>query len=115
MSSKSSTDADISLLKQSISHLDNVLSSLESLAKSKPWSKLGYFDATQHDTIEHLYFRFLVSRGVLVSLALPQGNSTDNSLKNALEKAESLLMKKVPLLIILYIIHYGLRLYYLQH
>ena len=90
MSNKSSTDADISLLRQSISHLDNVLSSLESLAKSKPWSKLGYFDATQHDNIEHLYFRFLVSRGVLVSLALPQGNnSTDNSLQNALEKAES--------------------------
>ena len=90
MSSKSSTDTDISLLRQSISHLDNVLSSLESLAKSKPWSKLGYFDATQHDKIEHLYFRFLVSRGVLVSLALPQGNnSTDNSLRNALEKAES--------------------------
>jgi len=90
MSNKSSTDADISLLRQSILHLDNVLSSLESLAKSKPWSKLSYFDATQHDTIEHLYFRFLVSRGVLVSLALPQGiSSTDNSLQCALEKAES--------------------------
>ena len=88
--------ADISLLKQSKNHLETVLSSLESLAVIAPWKDLGYFDSSHHDKIEHLLFRFLVSRGVLVSLALHQGKShaldSDSSgdvLQRALARAES--------------------------
>ncbi len=96
-----SVSADISLLKQSTTHLENVLSSFEALASSSaPWKSLGYFDSKQHDIIEHLLFRFLVSRGVLVSLALQESeagnepasssnNGSDNILQNALARAES--------------------------
>lgn len=92
--SSSSIDSDISLLKQCTSHLDSVLSSLVQLASDAPWSKLGYFDATQHDEIEHLFFRFLVSRRVLVSLALHQKTATHDNpkegdvLQHALTRAD---------------------------
>lgn len=93
-----SVDADISLLKQSTNHLDSVLKSLESIAADAPWKDLGYFDSSQHDKIEHLFFRFMVSRGVLVSLALHAGdghqvltpnNSNGDVLQSALARAES--------------------------
>ncbi|KAL7525961.1 hypothetical protein ACHAWF_001583, partial [Thalassiosira exigua] len=92
--------ANTSLLNQSIDHISNVISSFESLDSDAPWSKLGYFDATQHDAIEHLFFRFLVSRRVLVSLALQENtpssrtnggdeSSKGDDLQRALARAES--------------------------
>ena len=104
----SDIDSDISLLQQSVNHLEVVLASFEELAVSAPWKELGYFDSKQHDQIEHLLFRFLVSRGVLVSLALHKdkksnvggqqhstatspgnNNSNDHVLQSALAHAES--------------------------
>ena len=92
-----SVNSDISLLKQSTNHLESVLKSLESIAADAPWKDLGYFDSSQHDKIEHLFFRFMISRGVLVSLALHAGdgqvltpnNSKNDVLQSALARAES--------------------------
>ena len=100
--------SDISLLQQSVNHLEVVLSSFEAFAVSAPWKELGYFDSTNHNRIEHLLFRFLVSRGVLLSLALNEdknryvggqqhstatltrhNNSDDHVLQSALAHAES--------------------------
>ena len=64
---------DTSLLRQSVDHISKVITLLETLAPGAPWSELGYFDASRHDEIEHLFFRFLASQRVLVSLALREG------------------------------------------
>lgn len=70
--------ADISLLNQSVEHISSVITSLETLGKEKPWDQLGYFDTVHHNEIEHLFFRFLISRRILVSLALHE-SGTDSS------------------------------------
>jgi hypothetical protein len=77
-----SITADISLLNQSIEHISSVITSLETLGKEKPWSQLGYFDAARDDEIEHLFFRFLISRRVLVSLALHESNTASHQQQN---------------------------------
>ena len=71
-------DADIALLEQSIHYLDKVISSANSLATNAAWTAFGYFDAAQHEAIEHLFFRFLVSRRVLVSIALQENRSANH-------------------------------------
>ncbi|OEU22147.1 hypothetical protein FRACYDRAFT_232300 [Fragilariopsis cylindrus CCMP1102] len=70
---------ELNLLKESMDQLEKVTNSLEVLAADAPWSELRYFDAKQHNEIEYLFFRFLVSRRVLISLAQQQQQQTSSS------------------------------------
>ena len=70
---------ELNLLKESMDQLEKVTNSLEVLAADAPWSELKYFDAKQHNEIEYLFFRFLVSRRVLVSLAQQQQQQQQTS------------------------------------
>jgi hypothetical protein len=83
---------ELNLLKESMDQLEKVTNSLEVLAAEAPWSELKYFDSKQHNEIEYLFFRFLVSRRVLVSLAQQQleqqqqTSSSDSSYTNEYNK-----------------------------
>jgi len=60
---------DGTLLQTARAQLELVVTQLEHMAVAHPWSAVGYFEAADHNRMEHFFFRFLVSRQVLVSLA----------------------------------------------
>ena len=60
---------ELTLLRTAMAQLETVVTQLEQMAVAQPWSAVGYFEAADHTRMEHFFFRFLVSRQVLVSLA----------------------------------------------
>lgn len=61
--------ADLRTLASCSKHLDELSLELQQFAKAAPWRKRGFFNAEEHDQIEHLLFRYLACRNALWHLA----------------------------------------------